>query len=128
MLSTSGPHSIGECVLYRGYGICRICEEKRFNFGDGEVQYYVLRSVYDESAVAYVPVASPLAGLMRSVLSREEIDRVIDCAEKSGNLWIGDGKLRAAAFTQLVESGNRAANGTLVLPSEYLEVVIEKTR
>ena len=31
-------------------------------------------------------------------------------------------------LVDLIESGNRSANGTLVLPSEYLEVVIEKTR
>ena len=37
---------------------------------------------------------------------------------------------KQAAFTQdlmaLIERGNRSGDGTLVLPSEYLEVVIER--
>lgn len=107
-LNASSPRDVGECVLYRGYGICRICEVSPLNFGDGVVDYYVLRSVYDESAVAYVPVSSPLVEQMRHVLSDNEIDTVIDSAAGSGNRWINDGKLRAATFGKLIDGGNRS--------------------
>jgi len=37
-------------------------------------------------------------------------------------------KAFAGDLLSLIESGNRSGNGTLVLPSEYLEVVIERNR
>ncbi len=119
---------VGECVLYRGYGICRICDISPFDFGNGSTDYYVLRSVYDESAVAYVPTDSELVGQMRHVLTKCEVNSVIDRVNDSetntddndttagiidadaapSNHWIDDGKLRAAAFGRLIESNDRA--------------------
>jgi Transcriptional regulators, similar to M. xanthus CarD len=98
---------VGECFLYRGYGICRVSDVSSHNFGDGVIDYYELRSVYDQSSVAYVPVSSPLVGQMRHVLSGCEINAVIDGAPGSGNCWIDDGKLRAVTFSRLIDGGDR---------------------
>lgn len=107
-LSAHPPHEVGTCVLYRDCGICRICEITPLDFGDDNSDYYVLRSVFDESSVTYVPVGSELVGFMRPLLTKSEVLDAIDKAPNSGNSWIEDSKLRASAFSQLIEEGNRA--------------------
>ena len=107
-LSARPPHEVGECVLYRTCGICSICDIAPLEFGNDKTDYYVLRSVYDESSVAYVPVDSELVEQMRPVLTKSEVLHAIDSAPSSGTSWIEDSKLRAQTFNQLIEGGNRA--------------------
>lgn len=107
-LSARPPHEVGECVLYRGCGICRISDITTLAFGSDKSEYYVLRSVFDETSVAYVPVDSELVDQMRPLLTKSEVLHAIDSAPVAGTSWIEDNKLRAHTFNQLIEGGNRA--------------------
>ena len=69
--SARPPHEVGEGVLYRTCGICRICDIAPLEFGNDKTDYYVPRSVYDESSVAYAPVDSELVEQMRPVLNQK---------------------------------------------------------
>ncbi|HHW25625.1 MAG TPA: hypothetical protein GXX22_09260 [Clostridiales bacterium] len=128
-LSARPPHKIGDCVLYRNCGICKICDIAPLEFGDGNTEYYVLRSVFDESSVAYVPVDSELAQQMRPLLTKSEVLEVIDNAPYAGTSWIEDSKLRAHAFSKLIDSGNRADILWIILTlTEYRAELASKRR
>lgn len=128
-LSPHLPHEVGTCVLYRGCGICRICEITPLDFGKDDANYYVLKSVFDESSVTYVPVDSELVRHMRPLLTKSEVLDAIDNAPNSGNSWIDDSKLRASAFSQLLEDGNRADILWVILTlSDYRTELATKRR
>ena len=102
-------HKTNECVMYKNYGICRITDIRSERFGDGDLRdYYVLRSVSDEHCVVYIPTDSELTLRMRHVLSKDEIDYIIDNSSRQTGLWVNDGKLRAARFMQIILNGDRA--------------------
>ena len=100
---------VGDNVNYKNGGICRIVDICELDYGAGKQAYYVLRSVYENDTTIRVPVNSKAVQTnMRRLLSKEEIDQIILDTEHSENLWVEDYKKRAAAFEQILDSGNRA--------------------
>ncbi len=107
-LSTKSSHNIGDYVMYRHNGICRISDIKSENFGGmGEKEYYFLTSVFNEKNEVYVPLGSPLADEMYRLLTAEEIDDIIKMSEEKEENWITDSKERSAFFDSVLKSGNR---------------------
>ncbi len=108
-------HGIGEHVVYRNGCVYRIADIRAENLcGDGEKMYYVMEPVFESKSVTYVPADSgDVSRLMRSVLSKEEIDDAIMGAEKGELEWPADAKIRAATFEKLITDGN--AGGTLLI-------------
>ena len=102
--------SVGDCVVYAGNGICRINDIRRERFGGMEERiYYVMNSVYDEKAKFYLPADICCSGeKLRPLLSREEINSVIDKTEGTGSRWIENDEERMAAFEDLLKSGSVA--------------------
>lgn len=103
-------HAAGEFVTYRQNGICRINRIVKHSFADmGEREYYELSPVYDTKTVIFVPLDSePLKAGMRHILSREEIDSIINESEHEELVWIDDTKERAQAFGDILLGGDRA--------------------
>ena len=66
-------YSVNEKIHYGGSGVCVIQEIATMRFGRTREKYYVLKPVYQNSSVIYVPVENEaLVSKMRPVLSREE--------------------------------------------------------
>ncbi len=99
--------NIGEIIVYRNNGIYKIGDIREENFcGIGERMYYVMRSVYDQSAVIYLPVdTKDISSSLRCVLSPDKADQAITDAVNSGNAWIEDIKERGEYFDKLFDSG-----------------------
>ena len=74
-------------------------------FGRTREKYYVLKPVYQNSSVIYVPVENEaLVSKMRPVLSREEVDRLIDGMPEIPTAWEEDPQARKASFDALLRS------------------------
>lgn len=103
-------HNVNDYVIYRKNGICKIVDIRYEDFGEiGESLYYVMQTVYDENSVIYVPVAGKeLEQNMRRVLSVDEIHSIIDDSVETERCWVEDSKTRVAAFTKLLNQGDRA--------------------
>ncbi len=103
-------HKISDFVMYRQNGICQIVDIRKENFCSGDEKfYYILKSVYEDKTIIYVPVDSKDLDLhMRHILAVEEIELIIEKSEESQNEWVDDGKLRLERFEQILHNSNRA--------------------
>ena len=107
------PHKTGEYVSYKNNGICKIVDivTKEFAGMDSKT-YYELQMVFDQGNVLYIPVdAENLVQEMRHVLSAQEIEDVIVQSEQYQDMWIDDGKARAAQYEEILAEGDRRIKG-----------------
>ena len=97
--------SVNEKIHYGGSGVCVIQEIATMRFGRTRERYYVLKPVYQNSSVIYVPVENEqLVAKMRPVLSREEVDSLIDGIAEIPTAWEEDPQARKASFDALLRS------------------------
>lgn len=102
-------HNIGDTVVYRKQGIYKISDIKEQKIGTEKKNYYVLSSVYDVNATVYVPVDNEaLTSKMEHILSKDEIDTIIDKSEKNDVEWIENTTERALYLDEIVKSGDLA--------------------
>lgn len=100
--------SVGDTVVYGTQGVCLIVEIKRMKIGKETKDYFVLRPAADQGAVVYVPCGSAaLAAKMRSLISRGELDRLINEAAAEPAEWIADDNARLAHCDEVLKSGDR---------------------
>ena len=98
-------YSVNEKIHYGGSGVCVIQEIASMRFGRTRERYYVLKPVYQNASVIYVPVENPqLVAKMRPVLSREEVDALIDRMPEIPTAWEEDPQARKASFDALLRS------------------------
>ena len=97
-----------DLVVYRTSGVCRIAEIKNCYFGGKQREYYILRPVHDEKSVIFVPVDSPLSDKMNRLLTKTEVDKIIDSSipEKPFD-WIENDRERTAKIKEVASSGDR---------------------
>lgn len=101
---------VNDTILYGTDGVCVITEIAKRKFGKTTREYYVLKPVYKDDAVIYVPTDSEkLLGKMRRILSAEEIYRLIRSMPEEGLLWVDDENERKRVYTDVIHSGDRRA-------------------
>lgn len=99
---------IGEVVLYGTDGVCRIKEITEKKFGKETASYYVLCSLYRENSVIYVPVGNDkLESKMRDILSKAEIDAIIEDMPNETNIWIENEAVRKIKYKEIITGGDR---------------------
>lgn len=102
-------HKIGEYVVYKNSGICKITDIRSMRFPKMKERiYYICSPVYDETAVIYAPSDSEEAERgMHKILTAEEIDCIIESVEEIKSDLSDDSKERTAVFEQKLLSGDR---------------------
>lgn len=99
---------VGDVVLYTASIICRIVEITTKDFGGKESEYYILRPIYDENATVYIPTNNErLIAKMRSILTKEEVLRLIHALPETEAVWINDEHKRKEEFQKILDSGDR---------------------
>lgn len=98
---------IGDTVIYGTQGVCRISDITEMKFAGEIHKYYVLISTNDNKSTAYVPVDNEkLVGKMKSVLSPEQINELIDSIADAKDEWIDDDAIRKEYCIAAIKSGN----------------------
>lgn len=122
--------SIGDFVVYKTDGVCRISDIRTENFsGDNERNYFVLSPVGAAGNVTYVPTdLDNLSRFMRRVLSRAEVDEAIDLSKTAECEWIESSKLRAAHFKNILTEGDPVRILWIIKVLSQLKREIEKNR
>ena len=99
-----------EIVVYGTTGICQIIgiENKEFSAGE-TISYYVLKPIYTANTVFYVPVNNEqLVEKMHHVLTKQEIDTLLEEIRDDHIAWIDDDQARSAAYGAIIARGIRA--------------------
>ena len=97
---------VGDKILYGGSGACVIEKIEMIRFGRSREKYYVLRSLFQNNAVIYVPVNNAdLVSKMREMPSKDDVDRLIEWMPDADSVWIDDAQARKTCFEQIMRSG-----------------------
>lgn len=106
-MKTNCAFSVGDTVVYGTQGVCRIKEISVLKFGRAKAEYYTLTPVSDERSAVYVPTSNEkLVAKMRRLISREEMDKLIDSADENQIEWISDDAGRKSYCDAVVKNGS----------------------
>ena len=102
---------INETIVYARSGLCKIekIESKAFSVKNRpEHKCYVLKPIYDSSSTIYVPVENErLTSMMRNVLTKNEIDSLLEEIKGKENEWLDDQRERSREFRETLSNGIR---------------------
>jgi len=100
---------INDTIIYGSEGVCQIVDIKENDFLGGKRTYYVIKPMGYNASTIYVPVDSELlVQKMHSLLSKNEINDLIDSLPKEPTHWIPNERERKEKYKELLSSGNRA--------------------
>lgn len=99
---------VNDTVLYRAHGVCKVIDISKKKFSSDLMEYYVLKPVYDEKMIVYVPVLNVIdTEIMRTVLSISQIEHVIYTMPDEEQIWIENDIVRKEKYTQILKKGDR---------------------
>ncbi|MBQ1409882.1 MAG: CarD family transcriptional regulator [Oscillospiraceae bacterium] len=114
-------YSVNERIHYGGSGVCIIQEITTMRFGRTRERYYVLKPVYQNTSLIYVPVENEdLVSKMRPVLSRAEVDELIESMPAIPTAWEEDAQARKASFESLLRS-NECRSLIVIIKTLYAQ-------
>lgn len=100
---------IGEVVAYGATGICtieNICITSLNRSGTNKQEYYVLRPKATPTCLTYVPTGNPkLLEKMRKLMTKQEIDALLEAVRGRNLDWIADARQRADEYGQILFHG-----------------------
>ncbi|MFQ9798058.1 MAG: CarD family transcriptional regulator [Clostridia bacterium] len=97
---------VNDMIVYGAHGVCRIAEIEERDFNGSSIEYYILKPVYDEKATIFVPVLNDrLTAKMRRVLSKDEIEALIESMPNEDTLWIENEMQRKERYKEIVSRG-----------------------
>lgn len=97
---------VNDYIMYGTTGVCKIIEIKKEKFlGRQEMEYYILEPVYSKNTVIKIPVDNTTIK-MREVLSKEDIEELINLIPNIETEWINDDKTRSEHFKTMLKSGD----------------------
>lgn len=99
-----------EYVVYDNVGVCLIenIARMKFSFDRVEKIYYILRPVANQASTVYVPIDNEKqVNRMRYVMTKEEIDNILENARGKVADWYDDKRKRAEEFKKIIAAKNQ---------------------
>lgn len=97
-----------ETINYGSNGVCEIVDITVKELNGKDIEYYVLKPVYDTNATIYVPTKSEkLIAKMRRVLTCDELMELMHTLPDEENTWIDDDRARQDSYRKIISSGDR---------------------
>ncbi|MDR3294948.1 MAG: CarD family transcriptional regulator [Clostridiales Family XIII bacterium] len=101
-------YQAGDTILYGSQGVFRIAEIAEKDLNGSPVEYYVLKPIFDDRSITFVPVHSEaINAKMRRVLSVEEIYSLVKAMPDEGTIWIENEKMRRDHYGKILAHGDR---------------------
>lgn len=119
--------NVGDTVLYGSQGVCKIIGTEEKEVCGNNIEYFVLKPVYDENSTLFVPLSnSNLLSKMKSVLSAEQIYEMIKEMPSEDTIWIDDDNEHKQKYQQIIIDGNRRKLVQLIKTLHIHEVSQQK--
>ena len=105
---------IGDYIMYGVTGVCKVTDIIKEKYFNNEEDYYVLEPVYATTeTIIKIPVANKKV-FMRNIISKEDIDNLIEEIPLEKEVWIDDERERNHQFKLMVHSGDCKQWSTLI--------------
>lgn len=104
-------YQIGDVVMYRGTGVCKITDIVTQKFMRNEEKtYYVLRAVYDKTdTTIYCPIDNEI-GHLRGLYTEKALRDIIRSAPDCPSVWVENATLRKKTFAALLKEDDPVKN------------------
>ena len=100
---------VGEQVVYGIHGVCRVVDQEERIVDRKHVTYLALEPVNQDGSKYLVPTHNAAAmAKLRYMLSREELESLMQSDEVRADGWIKDENQRKQVYRELIGSGDRA--------------------
>ena len=101
---------INDVVVYGSQGVCEIVDIVEKKIDGVNKSYFVLKPKADRGATFYVPTWNEKAwGKMRKVLTKQDVNALIDSMPDKTPIWISDENERKEAYRKILASGDQSA-------------------
>lgn len=96
---------VNDRIVYGTHGVCMVTAigKLAMSMADKQKQYYTLCPIYQHDAMIYVPVDNHKVN-MRSVLSREEAEALIEEIPEIETIWIANEREREVQYKEALLS------------------------
>ncbi len=111
---------VGDYVVYATSGVCKISHTEKKTVGINEVEYFVLKPLYNQNATVFVPTSGEkLLARMKPLLNKKEIEKLIDDIVAGEPIWFDSDTLRRDEYKKIISEGERLKLG-LIIKALYL--------
>lgn len=101
---------VNDVVVYGPQGVCEIIGIEDRKIGGTIKSYFVLKPKNDKGATCYVPTWNEKAwGKMRKVMTKNDVDALIDSMPDNKPAWIANEAERKDAYKGILANGDHAA-------------------
>lgn len=98
---------VNDVIIYGTQGVCTITGTDVKSVGGVKKTYYILQPVRENGCTVYAPVDNPhVLKKMRRLLTKEEIDVLIDAMPEERALWISDENARKEHYKTILTQGD----------------------
>lgn len=98
---------VNDVIIYGTQGVCRIVDIEEKSISGAKRNYYVLKPVHDNGATIFAPTDNEhVLKKMRRLLSRAEIDRLIDSMPEEKAVWMQNDTERKELYKKILASGD----------------------
>lgn len=98
-------YKIDDVVMYKNSGVCEITDITPKKFIDKEIDYYVLKLIYNDKSVIYCPVGNE--DKLRKIITKEKIDEILSNLKDYKIKWIENKNLRIDEYNKIIKEGNQ---------------------
>jgi len=101
---------VGDFVVHRNEGVCKISKIENVDLGVGKTRYYVLKPYYTNiGSTIRVPVDN--SSQLRSHISKRTAQILVKKLRKTKTAWINDNRKRKEMFLKMISSGDLESLG-----------------
>ena len=98
---------VNDIVIYGTGGVCKIVDIEEKDFMGEKKKYFVLKPVKNENSTYFAPTDNEkILAKMRKLLSKEEIDELIDSMPNEKANWITNDNERKEKYRSIISNGN----------------------
>jgi CarD family transcriptional regulator len=98
---------VNDYIMYGSMGVCQVIDiskEKYLNLSSGEIECYVLQTVYNNKMTIKIPVNNTKVS-MRKIITKDDVLSLISTISESETTWINDDRRRNANFKAALKTG-----------------------
>ena len=100
---------VNDVVVYGAQGVCRIVGIEEQRIDGAEKAYFVLKPTAENGATCYVPTWNEKAlSKMRKVMTKKEVDALIDSMPRKVPNWIENDGQRKEAYKSILAGGDQS--------------------
>ena len=101
-------YQVGDQVVYGVHGVCKIVDQEERVIDRKKVIYLALEPIGQAGSRYFVPTHNAAAmAKVRNMLSREELEAMMESEEVLADGWIRDENQRKQTYRELIGSGDR---------------------